>query len=46
MPPGILLVNVISASSSIDALTALAVLFVHLHSRVVLLLAASVLFNR
>ena len=44
MPLGILLVNVVSVSSSIGALTALAVLFVHLRSRGVLLLAASVLF--
>jgi DNA-binding CsgD family transcriptional regulator len=44
VPLGILLVNVVSLSSSIGALTALAVLFVHLRSRGVLLLAASVLF--
>jgi DNA-binding CsgD family transcriptional regulator len=41
---GILLVNVVSVSSSIGALTALAVLYAHLRSRGVLLLAASVLF--
>ena len=44
MPLGILLVNVVSVSSSIGALTALAVLYVHLRSRGVLLLAAAVLF--
>ncbi len=44
MPLGILLVNVVSVSSSIGALTALAVLYAHLRSRGVLLLAASVLF--
>jgi DNA-binding CsgD family transcriptional regulator len=44
VPLGILLVNVVSVSSSIGALTALAVLFLHLRSRGVLLLAASVLF--
>jgi DNA-binding CsgD family transcriptional regulator len=41
---GILLVNVVSLSSSIGALTALAVLYAHLRSRGVLLLAAAVLF--
>lgn len=44
MPLGILLVNVVSVSSSIGALTALAVLYAHLRSRGVLLLAAAVLF--
>jgi DNA-binding CsgD family transcriptional regulator len=44
VPLGILLVNVVSVSSSIGALTALAVLYAHLRSRGVLLLAASVLF--
>lgn len=44
MPLGILLVNVVSLSSSIGALTALAVLYAHLRSRGVLLLAAAVLF--
>jgi DNA-binding CsgD family transcriptional regulator len=44
MPLGILLVNVVSVSSSIGALTALAVLYAHLRSRGVLLLAATVLF--
>jgi len=44
VPLGILLVNVVSLSSSIGALTALAVLFAHLRSRGVLLLAATVLF--
>jgi DNA-binding CsgD family transcriptional regulator len=44
VPLGILLVNVVSLSSSIGALTALAVLYAHLRSRGVLLLAASVLF--
>jgi DNA-binding CsgD family transcriptional regulator len=44
MPLGILLVNVVSVSSSIGALTALVVLFLHLRSRGVLLLAVSVLF--
>ena len=44
MPLAILLVNVVSVSSSIGALTALAVLYAHLRSRGVLLLAASVLF--
>ncbi len=44
MPLGILLVNVVSLSSSIGALTALAVLYAHLRSRGVLLLAATVLF--
>jgi len=41
---GILLVNVVSVSSSIGALTALAVLYAHLRTRGVLLLAATVLF--
>jgi DNA-binding CsgD family transcriptional regulator len=44
VPLGILLVNVVSVSSSIAALTALAVLYAHLRSRGVLLLAAAVLF--
>jgi DNA-binding CsgD family transcriptional regulator len=44
VPLGILLVNVVSVSSSIGALTALAVLYVHLRSRGVLLLGASLLF--
>ena len=44
MPLGILRVNVVSVSSSIGALTALAVLYAHLRSRGVLLLTASVLF--
>lgn len=44
VPLGILLVNVVSVSSSIGALTALAVLYAHLRSRGVLLLAAAVLF--
>jgi DNA-binding CsgD family transcriptional regulator len=44
VPLGILIVNVVSVSSSIGALTALAVLYVHLRSRGVLLLAATVLF--
>jgi len=43
VPLGILLLNVVSVSSSIGALTALAVLYVHLRSRGVLLLAAAVL---
>ena len=43
MPLGILLANVVSLSSSIGALTALVVLFLHLRSRGVLLLATSVL---
>jgi hypothetical protein len=42
VPLGILLVNVVSVSSSIGALTALIVLYLHLRSRGVLLLAASV----
>jgi len=44
VPLGILLFNVVSVSSSIGALTALAVLYAHLRSRGVLLLAAAVLF--
>jgi DNA-binding CsgD family transcriptional regulator len=44
VPLGTLLVNVVSVSSSIGALTALAVLYAHLRSRGVLLLAATVLF--
>jgi DNA-binding CsgD family transcriptional regulator len=44
MPLGLLLVNVVSVSSSLGALTALVVLYLHLRSRGVLLLAASVLF--
>jgi DNA-binding CsgD family transcriptional regulator len=44
VPLGILLVNVVSVSSSIAALIALAVLYAHLRSRGVLLLAAAVLF--
>jgi len=44
VPLGILLVNVVSVSSSIGALTALAVLYAHLRSRGVLLLAATILF--
>jgi len=43
VPLGILLVNVVSVSSSIGALTALGVLYAHLRSRGVLLLAAAVL---
>ena len=43
-PLGILPVNVVSESSSIGALTALAVLFLHLLSSGTLLPAASVLF--
>lgn len=44
VPLGSLLVNVVSLSTSLGALTALAVLYAHLRSRGVLLLAASVLF--
>jgi DNA-binding CsgD family transcriptional regulator len=44
VPLGILIVNIVSVSSSISALTALAVLYAHLRSRGVLLLAACVLF--
>jgi DNA-binding CsgD family transcriptional regulator len=44
VPLGILLVNVVSVSSSIGALTALAMLYVHLRTRGVLLLATTVLF--
>ena len=43
MPLGILLANVVSVSTSIGALAALIVLYLHLRSRGVLLLAASVL---
>jgi DNA-binding CsgD family transcriptional regulator len=44
MPLGILVLNVVSLSSSIGALIALAVLYAHLRSRGVLLLAAALLF--
>ena len=44
MSLGILLLNVVSVSSSIGALVALAVLYAHLRSRGVLFLAAAVLF--
>ena len=44
MPLGILLVNVVSVSTSIGALTALAVLYLHLRTRGVLLLGLAVLF--
>ncbi len=43
MPLGILLLNVVSVSTSLGALVALAVLYAHLRSRGVLLLAAAVL---
>ncbi len=42
MPLGLLLANVVSVSTSLGALLALGVLFFHLHSRGVLLLAAAV----